>query len=305
MSESRASIVITTKNRRNELRGALGSAIAQTAKPEVIVIDDGSTDGTSEMVKAEFPMAHLERSPESLGYIVQRNRAARLATGAILFSLDDDAEFSTPHVIEQTLKDFDDPRIGAVAVPYIEPKKADRLMQSAPDAMGTWITDTFIGTAHALRRDLFLALHGYREPLFHQGEEGDFAIRLLNAGYVVRLGRSDSIIHWESPKRDSRRMDRYGPRNAILFQWQNVPSSSLLLGFVATTLNCLRWSLSPARFWVRLQGVRAGYQACRHLPRHPIPSKTYHLWRQLRKNGPMLLADVVPRLPLMPSPPSE
>ena len=211
MSEYRATVVIATKNRCDDLRRAISSAIAQTAKPEVIVVDDGSTDGTAEMVRAEFPGVRLECSNVSRGCIVQRNRGAFLASGEIIFSLDDDAQFSTVSVVEQTLKDFDDPRIGAVAVPYVEPKKTSRLMQSAPDAFGTWITNTFIGTAHALRRDLFLSLSGYREPLFHQGEEGDFTIRLLDAGYVVRLGRSDAIIHWESPIRDFQRMDFYGP----------------------------------------------------------------------------------------------
>ena len=305
MNEHGASIVIATKNRKEELRKAISSAIAQSAGPEVLVIDDGSTDGTADMVQTEFPMVRLERSAESVGYIVQRNRAAHLASGDVLFSLDDDAEFSTPNVVAQTLNDFDDPRIGAVAVPYVEPKKADRLMQRAPDASGTWVTDTFSGTAHAVRRDLFLSLGGYREPLFHQGEEGDFAIRLLSAGYVVRLGRSDSIVHWESPKRDFRRMDFYGTRNSVLFQWQNVPLGALPLGFLATTFNCLRWTLKPARFWVRLQGIWAGYLACRDLPRQPVRPEIHRLWRRMRKKDPVLLADVVHKLPKAAFMPSE
>ena len=83
----RASVVITTKNRCEELRAAISSALRQSAQPEVLVIDDGSTDGTADMVRAEFPAVRLERSAESVGYIVQRNRAARLASGAIVFSL--------------------------------------------------------------------------------------------------------------------------------------------------------------------------------------------------------------------------
>ena len=116
----RASVVITTKNRRDELSAAIASALTQSAQPEVLVIDDGSTDGTSDMVRADFPAVRLERSTKSLGLIVQRNRAARLASGEIIFSLDDDAEFSTPGVVEQTLEDFDDPRIGAVAIPHVD-----------------------------------------------------------------------------------------------------------------------------------------------------------------------------------------
>ena len=293
-----ASIIITTKNRKEELRAAIASALKQSVQPEVIVMDDGSTDGTAEMVRAEFPFVRLECSAESLGYIVQRNRAARLASGEIIFSMDDDAEFSTPLVVEQTLRDFSDARIGAVAVPYLEPNKANRLMQSPPDNTGAWITDAFIGTAHALRRDLFLALGGYREALVHQGEESDFCVRMLEAGYVVRLGRADSIRHWESPKRDFRRMDFYGVRNSVLFQWQNAPPGWLLQGLMATTFNCLRWTLKPARLWVRFRGVCAGYREFMRLPRKPVRAEIYRLWRQLRKQGTMSIEEVGRQVPV-------
>lgn len=298
MSRCRTTVVITTKNRKDELRRAVASALLQQPEPEVIVIDDGSTDGTSDMVRAEFPAVRLERSEESFGLIVQRNRAARLASGAIIFSLDDDAEFSTPGVVEQTLEDFDDPRIGAVAVPDLEPRRANRLMQSPPDMSGTWITDTFIGTAHALRRDVFLKLGGYRDHLVHQGEESDYCIRMLDAGYVVRLGLSDPIKHWESPERDFRRIDFYGPRNAILFAWQNVPWLALTVHLTATTFNCLRWSLIPHRFWLRLKGVLAGYRDCADYPRRPVSRSVYLLHRELKKQGSRRLEEIEKRLPL-------
>ena len=162
-----ASVLITTKNRKEELRRALRSAFAQTVQPEVLVLDDGSTDGTAEMVRTEFPKTVLHSFAESKGYIVRRNEGARLATGDGIFSIDDDAEFSTPQVVGQTLMEFDDARIGAVAIPYIEPHKANRLMQKSPDSKTVWITDQFIGTAHAVRRDVFLKLGGYREALVH------------------------------------------------------------------------------------------------------------------------------------------
>lgn len=296
-----ASVIIATKNRKDELRQALRSAVDQTARAEVIVVDDGSTDGTSEMVSAEFPEARLIRHQDSRGYIVRRNEGARLATGEIVFSIDDDAEFSTPKVIEQALGDFDDPRIGVVAMPYVEPKKTLKLMQVPPDAVGTWITGTFIGTAHALRRELFLALGGYREALVHQGEEGDLSIRLLETGHVVRLGRSDAIVHWESPKRDFRRMDFFGTRNSIFFQWQNAPFGALLPGLMVTTLNCLRWTLNPARVGVRIQGLWAGYRMCGQIARRPVRAGVYRLWRHLRKTEPMRLADVVRELSFVPT----
>jgi glycosyltransferase involved in cell wall biosynthesis len=284
-----ASVVITTKNRREELLKSIESAMGQRGLLEVIVIDDGSTDGTEaavmEMLKKDLttestentierrgrcemeqpkvgpkgeeagaseskgeaglttddtdghgysaglrltgqagvafsnpspseltqdsantslirsadgpaslpatshsppvttglPVLRLIRHEVSAGYIVRRNEGARVARGDVIFSLDDDAVFSTPLVVEQTLRDFSHPRIGAVAVPYIEPHKANRQMQRAPTREDVWITASYIGTAHAVRRNVFLALGGYREHLVHQGEEGDFCIRMLAA----------------------------------------------------------------------------------------------------------------------------
>jgi glycosyltransferase involved in cell wall biosynthesis len=284
-----ASVVITTKNRREELVKAIESAMGQRGLMEVIVIDDGSTDGTeaavSEMLKEDLttestentierrgrcemeqpkvgpkggeagaseskgeaglttddtdghgysaglrltgqagasepdslaskltnstvseslirsadgpaslpatrhsppvttgsPVLRLIRHEVSAGYIVRRNEGARLAKGDVIFSLDDDAVFSSPFVVEQTLRDFSHPRIGAVAIPYIEPHKANKEMQRAPTREDIWITASYIGTAHAVRRNVFLALGGYREHLVHQGEEGDFCLRMLAA----------------------------------------------------------------------------------------------------------------------------
>lgn len=281
--EPLATVVITTKNRREELREAIQSALAQTVPVEILVVDDGSTDCTAEMLQNEFPSVRVERSQTSHGYIVQRNRAIRLATGNIIFSIDDDAIFTSPHIVAQTLAEFSDPRVGAVAIPYTEPRKSSTVFQKAPSDKNIYITDDYIGTSHALRKDLFLQIGGYREFLFHQGEEKDLCIRMLEAGYVVRLGGADLIHHMESPKRDYRRMDYYGCRNAILFAWLNVPWLVLPIHLAATTLKCLLWSLEPCRLWVRLKGLIAGYRSFFEFTRKPVSLTTYRKFRRLAR----------------------
>jgi GT2 family glycosyltransferase len=57
-----ASLVIPTRNRRRELRELFLSVQKQTVPLEIIVMDDASTDGTSEMMRSEFPAVGLERS---------------------------------------------------------------------------------------------------------------------------------------------------------------------------------------------------------------------------------------------------
>src|SRR5262249_42652174 len=70
LSSRRPSVVISTRNRCDDLRKALASCIRQTIVPEILVMDDGSTDGTAEMVRAEYPAVMLHQSAASRGYIV-------------------------------------------------------------------------------------------------------------------------------------------------------------------------------------------------------------------------------------------
>lgn len=290
----RATVIITTKNRREDLGKAVASALEQTARPEVLVMDDGSTDGTAEFVSREFPSVRLERTKQSVGLIVQRNRAARLASNPILFSIDDDATFSTPTIVETTLREFGPPTVGAVAIPYVDVRKGPEILQKAPQLDGTYAAYTFIGTAHALRRDLFLRLGGYREALFHQGEEEDYCLRMLEAGFIVRAGNADPILHFESPRRSWRRMDYYGARNKILFAFHNVPRPHQPVHLVATTAKTLAWSLSPPRLITRLRGVVAGYWiGCKSWrSQKPVTREIYLLSRRIKHRGPLGLAEI-------------
>jgi glycosyltransferase involved in cell wall biosynthesis len=296
-----ASVVITTRNRKEDLREAVKSALAQTSPIEVLVMDDGSTDGTAEMVRIELPKARLERSETSAGYIVQRNLAAQLAEADVIFSIDDDAAFASPHTVAQTLAEFDHPRVAAVAIPYLEPRKSMVVHQKAPSADGVFVTDDFIGTAHAVRKDVFLQLGGYREQLVHQGEERDLCVRMLQGGWVVRLGSADPIHHYESLNRDYRRMDFFGRRNDVLFAWHNVPMPFLPLHLAVTSFNGFFSGLRVRRPFRMLQGTLRGYSSClQHWrERQPVSASIYRLNRRLRRSGPLPLEEISMQLPAL------
>ena len=109
----------------------------------------GATRGQGQAVRGKGDRASL---------LVLQHTAARLASAPILFSLDDDAVFSTPTIVEATLRKFDHPRIGAVAIPFVNVNHGPAVLQQAPQREQVFATYDYIGTAHALRRDLFLEL---------------------------------------------------------------------------------------------------------------------------------------------------
>jgi len=293
------SVVIATKNRKDELRRAISSVIRQTEPAEIVVLDDGSTDGTSDMVRSRFPHVRLERTESSLGCVVQRNRGALLCSGDVIFSIDDDAEFSSSRVIEQTVAGFCHPRIAAIAIPYAEPWNSNKSFQNAPNVDAIWVSNTFRGTSYAVRRQVFVGLGGFRQQIVHQGEEMDLCIRLLNLGFIVRLGTGDGILHYEVPQRERRRMDFYGRRNDILFAWQNVPMPYFPVHLLATTFNGCIYALRSKRPYSMLAGILSGYFGMCLNPhwRQPVSRRSYRLQRALKKRGPKTMDDIEPLLP--------
>jgi GT2 family glycosyltransferase len=224
-----ATVAIVTRYRREELRRALNSAVAQTAACELVVVDDGSDDDTAEMVTAEFPDARLHRSEQSRGIPVQRNQAVRMAGAPIVFFLDDDAIFSSKNIVAQTLPAFDEHDVAAVSIPYLDLIDERLLWRVRPAPPGPpQAVRSFVGCSHAVRRSVFLEMGGYRESMTTYGEESELSLRLLDRAFVVLLGSSDPVHHFRSSiGRSKPRECRARTRNTILTALLFVPARAL------------------------------------------------------------------------------
>jgi GT2 family glycosyltransferase len=295
------SVVITTRNRRDELNRALKSCFSQVGVSfEVLVYDDASDDGTDSIVREEFPQCRLIRSDDRAGLIVRRNQSFHDAQGEFVLSLDDDAYFTHPETLSQVCLLFaQEPKTAAWGLKYFEPAK-DAKMPAL--ASGTLIK-SYIGCAHALRRQVAEELGGYPAFLVHQGEERDLCIRFMEHGWDIRFAETPPIVHLCSIYRENWRMFYYGYRNLVLFNWMRTP---LRLFFPRLTIDigqliAYRFQLKtiPSKIWC----IGAGFLSILRYwnERQPVSTETYRKFRQLPGHGPSTQPEGVTPAPCIES----
>ena len=85
MEELKASVIVLTWNGSDYIEACLASILAQDyGNFEVIVVDNGSTDGTPELVSERFPKVRLIRNGRNLGFAAGNNAGLRAAGGDLL-----------------------------------------------------------------------------------------------------------------------------------------------------------------------------------------------------------------------------
>jgi glycosyltransferase involved in cell wall biosynthesis len=279
-----ATIIFSTHNRGDLLRQAIVAAQKQSVPVRILVMDDASNDGTQQMMEKEFPEIEYHRSSENLGPCYQRNRGIELATTEIVFPLDDDSTLQSPYTIEQTLAEFDDDRVGAVAIPYSNILQSNQIHTQAPDKRQIYLIHAFVAASHAIRRSVFFKAGKYREVFFYMGEEGDLSIRMLKHGFFVRLGTADPIHHFQPPNRISVTADIYGRQNDILFAYINTPALKLPFYLLGTTINGILFGIQEKRLGNMLEGIKRGYKLTltKSGTRDAVPEKCFQLFRRLK-----------------------
>lgn len=284
------SIVITTRNRREDVLVAIESCISQEYPDfEVLVYDEASTDGTAEAIRAGFPDVRLFACTERGGYLVRRNQGFREAVGDYVVSLDDDAYFTDVRSLSRLAEVVSEyPQAGAVALPFTEPRKPPESQHSSLVPVGTQLR-SYTGCAHAIRRDLANKFGGYPEFLIHQGEERHLCLRMLEAGYPTLMADTPLIVHLYSPQREQDRVDYYGYRNTLLFTGLMAPAvyvlPRLLLDSVQLMKHRFSWRTVPRRLYAIVCGWAAIWKY-RH-ERKPVSRETYAKFRSLPGHGPV------------------
>lgn len=227
------SIIIVNYNTRELTKNCLNSIYEQTKgiNFEVIVSDNGSTDGSIEMIKSDFPQVILIENNANLGFGKANNIGAKIAKGTYLFFLNSDTIFLNNAVkeffyyaqknqnseflgsylfyddgeIANSYGSFTNPFLWTLKkniydfYPKILEKRLSKIKQNRSDSIPKEMYVDFItGADLFIKAEDFKKIGGFDEHFFMYHEDEDLARTALKNGIKSKLITTPKIIHLET-----------------------------------------------------------------------------------------------------------
>ncbi|MDI6860327.1 MAG: glycosyltransferase [Methanocellales archaeon] len=206
------SIIMAARNEEELIQESLVSLLNQTyPNVEIVVINDGSTDNTENIVKTlmkehdNIKLINIEHTYDGINTAIPRLVGVENSSGEILFVVDADACYSSDY-IEKCLEPLGDPQVaGSVGkIRVWDPstwisKCRDvlyRVRWDDHDEIRSWIRDGRIAL-WVFKREVYDELGGYNKDIPY-GEDRDLAQRALEKGYKIDYVPETTWYHkWE------------------------------------------------------------------------------------------------------------
>jgi len=201
------SIIIVNYNTRDYLVRCIDSIMEQAGiETEIIVVDNNSTDLSTEILKQRFPEVKMIANAENAGFSRANNQAVAISGGRYLYFLNPDTEVY-PGSLQAMIYYMDThPDIGLAGTRMVNPDDTPQesveyrypgqkyARNELKDLKGdiAWV----LGASMIVRRDAWVNVGGFDEDFFLYGEEQDLCLRLRKAGWRVGYVPDASVLHW-------------------------------------------------------------------------------------------------------------
>jgi GT2 family glycosyltransferase len=228
-------VIVVSWNTRELLRGCLLSIrrhLSATAH-EIIVIDNASSDGSAEMVEAEFPEALVIRNAENIGFGAANNLAMSAARGEYFLLLNSDAELLDDGPARLASRLDANREIGVAGLRIVRPggglqasarrfptlqrialvnfwlyrllsrrRAADVLLGHYWEHDSEREADWVIGACMLVRRDVFQQTGGFDRSIFLYGEEVEWCHRIRERGWKILFAPVGRVLHLDHQSAD-------------------------------------------------------------------------------------------------------
>ncbi|MEN3186776.1 MAG: methyltransferase domain-containing protein [Atribacterota bacterium] len=267
------SLILLTRNNLAYTKLCLESIRRYTPEPhEIIVVDNGSTDGTVEYLQ-EQPDVRLVENGYNLGFALGNNRGLQEARGDFVVFLNNDVVVTEGWLARLVACAREDEKVGAVGprsnyvvgqqlvpnVPYGEDMEAMQEFArawSVEHARKRDVVSRVIGFCMLVKRAVIEKIGGF-DPIFGTGnfEDDDFCLRLQLAGFTIKIAHDVFIHHFGSKTFRSEHVDYQAlmKHNWALFKkkWNLPENLPMEKGY--TPLDLLRQPFQKEKHFVPLR----------------------------------------------------
>lgn len=227
MTSSRTSVVVITRNRRDELMANVRRLVDLPERPPVIIVDNGSEDGSADAVASAYPDVTVIAAGGNMGAAGRNLGVARATTPYVAFA--DDDSWWEPHALDRAADLLDAHRRVAllaariIVAPEGTTDPTSREMQASPlptggDLPGPRVLG-FVACGAIVRRIPFLGVGGFDELFGVGGEENLLATDLETSGWALCYASDVVAVHEPSPSRDRGDRQRRIARNDLWYAW--------------------------------------------------------------------------------------
>lgn len=219
MNKMSTSIIIANYNGAEFLPTCLKSLLITTSKiKEIIIVDDGSTDSSLEIIKGfqkKYRLIKLIKNKSNLGAAASRNKAIKIAKGEIVVFLDNDTELEIDSISNLLTPFTKDNSIGATQSLLVDFEKRDIIQNGGGLLVPQvgWLAPYYqkqnihkvkvvekriiaISACLAVKKDVLLKIKGFDEKLAVYTEDLDLSWRLWVAGFKIVLAYNSIVYHW-------------------------------------------------------------------------------------------------------------
>lgn len=221
----RMAVAVISWNTRELLQRCLATVVAE-GPAEVVVVDNGSSDGSVEMVRADFPGVRMKVLPNNPGYGTAGNIAFTLCRAEYVLLLNSDTELRpgtlralTAHLDRCPRAGIAGPRLlnpdgtlqkstfpfPSPVVPLVKRRPVADLVAAVPGLrdvfVGSWAHDHtrrvpwVLGAALAIRRAAYDAVGGFDPSYVMYYEEVDLCYRMRQAGWETHFTPATEVTH--------------------------------------------------------------------------------------------------------------
>lgn len=278
------SVIIPHWNGREHLEVCLNALRRQTyARHEVILVDNGSTDGSQATIRSDFPEVCLIELNENRGFTGACNAGYAAAQGEIICLLNNDTEAELGWLAAVVAAFQERPEVGSVASKMLLFDRRNVFhtagdyyrVDGVPGNRGVWQTDSgqydqatrvfgACGGAAAYRRAMLDEIGFLDDAFYFSCEDVDLAWRANLAGWQVLYTPEAVVYHKLKASGGSVTGSYYDGRNFLYVIWKNYPGSLLRRHWPAILRAQLRIAADALRAWrgaaarARLRGQLAG-----------------------------------------------